>query len=143
MLTNPTPLHCLIISAGIAGLTATLALLRSGHHITILEKSHYLTETGAALGLGPNASSLPIDLGWDRASSGAIAVRGLTSIDGETGEPRAQMDLEEFAKRWKSPWLSVHGVDLHRELRKLGESAEGLGREGELVLGAWGEGCGC
>ena len=47
-----------IIGAGIAGLSAAIALAHKGFNVTLLEKSFELTEVGAGLQLSPNATRI-------------------------------------------------------------------------------------
>ncbi len=51
-----------VVGAGIGGLTAALALARSGHRVALVERRTGFTELGAGLQLSPNASRLL--LGW-------------------------------------------------------------------------------
>src|SRR5690606_24146680 len=52
-----------IVGAGIAGLTAALALARKGIAVHVLEQAPALEEVGAGLQLSPNASRILADLG--------------------------------------------------------------------------------
>ncbi|KAH7562934.1 hypothetical protein BM1_02454 [Bipolaris maydis] len=52
------PLRIIVVGAGIAGLSAGLALSRCGHSVTILESSPLLGETGAGIQLAPNATRI-------------------------------------------------------------------------------------
>ena len=55
--------HVIVAGAGIAGLTAALAMARVGLRVTVLEQAAKLEETGAGLQLSPNASRVLIELG--------------------------------------------------------------------------------
>jgi len=49
------PLHIAIVGAGIAGLTAAIALLKHPNiHVEIYERATELKEIGASIALGPN-----------------------------------------------------------------------------------------
>ena len=47
-----------VVGAGIAGISAGLALSRYGHSVTRLESSSQLSETGAGIQLAPNATRI-------------------------------------------------------------------------------------
>ncbi|MFZ1184057.1 MAG: FAD-dependent oxidoreductase, partial [Pseudolabrys sp.] len=47
------PRHVIIAGAGIAGLTAALALARAGIRVTVYEQAEKLEETGAGVQLSP------------------------------------------------------------------------------------------
>ena len=49
--------HVIVAGAGIAGLTAALALARAGIRVTVFEQAEKLEEAGAGLQLSPNAQS--------------------------------------------------------------------------------------
>ena len=53
----------LIAGAGIGGLTAALALLRSGHRVRLFDQASQLREIGAGVQIGPNGTRLLIGLG--------------------------------------------------------------------------------
>jgi NADPH-dependent 2,4-dienoyl-CoA reductase/sulfur reductase-like enzyme len=52
------PYRIVVVGAGIAGISAGLALSRHGHSVTILESSSQLGETGAGIQLAPNATRI-------------------------------------------------------------------------------------
>ncbi len=67
-------IHAIIAGAGVAGLTAALALARNGHRATVLERADVIEEVGAGLQLSPNATSIYRDLGiLDRLMRFALA----------------------------------------------------------------------
>ena len=47
-----------VIGAGIAGLTAAVALAQQGNHCTVYEQTRRFDGTGAGLQLSPNATRL-------------------------------------------------------------------------------------
>lgn len=56
-------LQVIVVGAGIAGLSAGLALPQCSHSVTILESSSQLSETGAGIQLAPNATRILHRLG--------------------------------------------------------------------------------
>src|SRR5262245_62929850 len=72
--TMAQPRHVIIAGAGIAGLTAALALARAGIRVTVYEQTGKLEETGAGVQLSPNGSRVLIALGLrERLESVAVA----------------------------------------------------------------------
>ena len=51
-------LYIIIIGAGVGGLTAAIGVRRQGHQVTLLERSKFSQELGAALHLAPNSNGV-------------------------------------------------------------------------------------
>ena len=111
-------LHALIIGAGIGGLTAALALQRSGCRVSVFEKAKELGDVGAGVTITPNAChALNYLLGEGRVeaichvpASGAIKHyrTGETLIDTQRGDqPRQQ---------YGAHYCQAHRADLHGAL---------------------------
>ena len=80
------PRHVIIAGAGIAGLTAALALARAGVRVTVYEQAGKLEETGAGLQLSPNGSRVLIALGLrERLASVAVAPQAIRVMSGGSG----------------------------------------------------------
>ena len=80
-MSDSSPLQIAIVGAGIAGLTAAIALSQHPHiNITIYEAATELKEIGASIALGPNGLRTLERLGLDNAISDEVAFRGPQEI---------------------------------------------------------------
>lgn len=111
-------LPVLIVGAGIAGLTLSLALARRGIASAILERAPYLDEVGAGLQLSPNASRIlqGLGLGPSLDATGfrpqAIAIR-----DAATAEEIVRLPLgPAFEAAHGAPYVVIHRGDLQAAL---------------------------
>jgi salicylate hydroxylase len=107
-----------IAGAGIGGLTAALALARSGRRVTVVERRTGFAELGAGLQLSPNATRLLLDLGLGPAlrrivgEPDRVVVRSL-----RTGRPIGDIALGAFMReRLGAPYWVVQRADLQTVL---------------------------
>ena len=100
-----------IVGAGVAGLTAALALAQKGFAVTVLEQADAIREVGAGLQISPNAAvvlqALGLGAALDAAQGRAQAVR---LCDGATGETVLNMDLQRL--RPTQGYHFLHRADL-------------------------------
>lgn len=93
---TPSPLagrRVAVIGAGVAGLTAALALARHGAEVTVHERAGALREVGAGLQISPNAGRVLQALGLGGAFA-AISLRtDRTVLRDEAGTAVATLDL--------------------------------------------------
>jgi salicylate hydroxylase len=110
--------HVIVAGAGIAGLTAALALARAGFRATVLEQSPKLEETGAGIQLSPNASRILIDLGLrDRLEPFVIRPDAIRVMSGGSGREITRIPLGQTAeRRYGAPFWTIHRGDLQAAL---------------------------
>ena len=110
--------HVIVAGAGIAGLTAALALARAGIRVTVFEQVEKLEETGAGVQLSPNGSRVLIALGLgERLASVAVKPQAIRVMAGGSGREIVRIPLgEELERRYGAPYLSVHRGDLQSVL---------------------------
>ncbi|GCB25407.1 3-hydroxybenzoate 6-hydroxylase 1 [Aspergillus awamori] len=111
------PLQVLIVGAGIAGLTAAIALGQQGHHVVIIEKSKFSRETGAAIHVPPNCTALLNWLGIDPKDFGGTLLEQIHRYD-HVGNLKYLKDFSEIRQKWQAEWYLVHRVDLHNYLKQ-------------------------
>ena len=102
----------------------------------IFEKSRFATETGAALLLSSNGTRVLSRLGFSFSRARGRRVTAWDTLDGRTLANIGSLDLSGAEERFGAPLMSVHRVDLHKELLRLA----GPEKEEDGVVGGK-EGC--
>lgn len=107
-----------VAGAGIAGLTAALALAARGIHVRVIERAPRLDEVGAGLQLSPNATRLLGRLGvLPLLAPVAVSPQALVMRRARTLRRLAALPLAAVAEaRWGAPYLTVHRADLQSAL---------------------------
>lgn len=107
-----------IIGAGIAGLTAALALARHGIASEIFEQADVLTEVGAGLQISPNASRILDTLGvLDTLRPVWLEPEEIRLFSGSSLRPIASVPCGTFAlQRWGAPYGTAHRATLQKAL---------------------------
>ena len=124
--------RAIIAGAGIAGLTAAIALLQAGFTVAIYEKANTLEEFGAGLQLTPNATRILSRLGvLDRVLRFASRPHAVLVLRGSDDIELTQMPLDDAERRWGAPYLVIHRADLQRALVEVLRGQPGV----ELSLG--------
>jgi salicylate hydroxylase len=127
MSTPPVNPEAAIIGAGIAGLSAAIALRRAGWRCTVYERSSLKNEVGAAIIISPTATRCLDKWGFDYDKAQPTEN---TVIITSKGDDMAVLSTEVYddcetvhgAKCW-----SFHRGDLHRGLMDLAMREEGEG----------------
>jgi salicylate hydroxylase len=135
-------LRIAIVGAGLGGLSAAIALRRTGHAVTVLEQAPQLGEVGAGIQTAPNASRLLDAWGvLDALGGRSVAAQASNRRRWATGELLGSFALGDSAvQRYGAPYLCQHRADLHAAMTEVAVGAEGSGDPVEIVLGASVEG---
>jgi salicylate hydroxylase len=107
-----------IVGAGIAGLTAALALARHGIESDIFEQAGALTEVGAGLQISPNASRILDTLGvLDALRPVWLEPDEVRLVSGSSLRRIASVPCGNFARhRWGAPYGTAHRATLQKAL---------------------------
>ncbi len=110
--------HVIVAGAGIAGLTAALALAKAGLRATVLEQTPRLDEAGAGIQIAPNASRVLLALGLGpRLAASVIVPQAIRAMSGGSGREIARIPLGRQAEqRYGAPYWVVHRSDLQMAL---------------------------
>jgi salicylate hydroxylase len=121
-----------IAGAGIAGLTAALAVAAAGYHVVICERTDKLSEIGAGIQISPNAGRVLAQLGLDKAMARASIVPQAIDIrSGESAELVTAITVDTLRRRYAFPYRVIHRADLQSILARAVELTPSV----DLVLG--------
>jgi salicylate hydroxylase len=103
-----------IVGAGIGGLTAAIALQRTGHDVVVFEQSKQFMRVGADINLTPNAVRALDGLGINEAVR-RTAARPTHRISRtwDSGEETSRLAMGDTAElKYGAPQLTIHRADL-------------------------------
>ncbi len=132
------PLNIIIAGGGIGGLAAATGFRQDGHNVTVFEQAKVLSEVGAAIGLGPNATGSLTRLGVrELLDAEAVRPRAWTHRRWIDGSLLAAYELGTYAEsRFGYPFWMVHRGDLYGALVQGATDKNRPGVPAEMRLGA-------
>ena len=107
-----------VIGAGIAGLSAGIALRNAGHEVEIFEQSRFKYEVGAAITLPPNGVLAIKQLDIDPNLASPVISEHYEMLAGDTLETMFSQDWTQFKEQYGNYMLNFGRVDLHDLLRR-------------------------
>ncbi|MDO6710699.1 FAD-dependent oxidoreductase [Aliiglaciecola sp. 2_MG-2023] len=113
-----------VVGAGIAGLTAAIALAKNGQKVSLYESAPAWGDVGAGITLAPNAMR-----GLDYIGVGeAIVEAGIEPSTQkishwQSGETLLMVDRSQTREQYSSAYVYIHRADLHRILVAEAEKA--------------------
>ncbi|TID21734.1 Eukaryotic translation initiation factor 3 subunit H [Venturia nashicola] len=122
-----------IIGAGIAGLSAAVALRRAGHECEVFEQSHFKNEVGAAITITPNGVLVLKKWGFDFEKAKAIEGTQMRLLNYATLEKVVDDPWTDFEECYGNKSYLFHRVDLHSALREMAEAPESEWMPGKPV----------
>lgn len=109
--------HVIVAGAGIAGLTAALAMAKAGLRVTVHEQAEKLLETGAGLQLSPNATRILIALGLrDRLLPHVVTPHAIRVMSAGSGREIVRIPLAGAEAVYGAPFWVLHRADLQAAL---------------------------
>ena len=125
--------HVIVAGAGMAGLTAALALAHVGLRATVYEQAPQLLETGAGLQLGPNATRVLLALGLGpRLAPVVTTPQAIRVMSAGSGHEVARIPLgRRVEARYGAPYWALHRGDLQAALAAAANDAQDV----EVSLG--------
>ncbi|KAG2233369.1 hypothetical protein INT48_000372 [Thamnidium elegans] len=109
----PKSISVLIVGGGIGGLSAAIALQRSGHRITVLEGAKEFSEIGAGIQVPPNTACILDAWGLlDKLKENAVCPSSIIMRRYANGEIICAAQLKpDMTDKYKYPYLLIHRAD--------------------------------
>ncbi|MFE5943014.1 FAD-dependent monooxygenase [Streptomyces sp. NPDC056480] len=104
--------RAVVVGAGIGGLTAAVALHRSGRQVTVLERAADLAPVGAGIGLAPNAQRALDVIGLGDRVRDLAAWQGDGGMRAPDGRWLARTNARAAAARFGGPLVLLHRATL-------------------------------
>ncbi|MFE1825868.1 FAD-dependent monooxygenase [Streptomyces yangpuensis] len=123
--------HAVVAGAGIGGLTAALALHRTGWRVTVCERAPGPAAVGAGIVLAPNALRALDAIGFDITRTAGRTLPAAMGLRRPDGRWLSRADTAALAARYGGPPLALHRSALADALA--GELPEGTVRYGVAV----------
>jgi salicylate hydroxylase len=135
MSSTPNKPEVAIIGAGIAGLSAAIALRRAGWQCTVYERSLLKNEIGAALCVNPSATRCLDTWGfnYDRAQPTENTI--MITRKGDDMKLLGTESYGDCERIYGAKCWTMHRVDLHKGLMELATGQKGDGSPAMVKLG--------
>lgn len=116
-----------IIGSGLGGLSAAIALRRSGHRVTVYERYDFGGEVGASLSLASNGSRFLGRWAVDVPAARPVVLRSLVRHAWSSGDVEGEYPLGDYRARFGTDYNNFHRIDLHKLLKETAVSSSGEG----------------
>lgn len=113
------PLKVAVVGAGIAGLSAAVAIREAGHKVIVYEQSTFKNETGAAITITPNGCRILDSWGFDHDAAHVTEAKQVKQVFADTLEVFQLEDLTDVPSEFGGGFNFYHRADLHSELLRL------------------------
>ena len=104
----------IVVGGGIGGLSAAVALSRSGLRVRVLERAGQFGEVGAGIQIAPNCTRILHEYGLlDEAKQLGVLPQNMIMRDALDARELTRLDLRDLERRYGFPYMVIHRSDLH------------------------------
>ncbi|KAJ5622362.1 FAD binding domain containing protein [Penicillium herquei] len=112
-----SPLHVIIVGAGLGGLAAAIGITKAGHQVTILEQAAQLGEVGAGIQIPPSSSRVLDQWGLLNKIRTIATLPHDFHLRSKHGSILSTQNIQPFIeKKYEYPYFQVHRAGYHRIL---------------------------
>ncbi|KAI1067015.1 hypothetical protein LB506_003906 [Fusarium annulatum] len=113
-----------VIGAGIGGLSAAIALRRTGAQVEVFERSNFKDEIGAAITITPNGMRVLRHFGFDPKTARGVQNKQMRMVHPQTLEDLVVENFSHVEDDYGAPFVFFHRVDLHTALKEMALSSD-------------------
>ncbi|CVK87777.1 related to salicylate 1-monooxygenase [Fusarium mangiferae] len=113
-----------VIGAGIGGLSAAIALRRTGAQVEVFERSSFKDEIGAAITITPNGMRVLRHFGFDPKTARGVQNKQMRMVHPQTLEDLVVENFRHVENDYGAPFMFFHRVDLHTALKEMALSSD-------------------